>query len=98
MLLKYHSLSIALAGLKVLIVDGKCYTCDCFPSAPVFIKTTMNGRVEYRYGEHCLSDAPTLVAYRSLLTAVDYKYFNSFMHEDTKVIIFSPNKTQNNVS
>lgn len=96
MFIKYHSLQIALAGIKVLIVDGKCFTVDCYNPAPVFTKQVLNGLTEFRFGEHCLSGPPTSVAYRSVFYAVDYKFFNSFIHDNLKVIIFNPETTTKN--
>nr|AVM87589.1 hypothetical protein [Guangdong mandarin rat snake torovirus] len=97
MLLKYRSIKLALAGPKVLIVDGKCFTLDKFECAPVFTKTVCDGEEIFTFGEHQLDKPPTIVVYRSAFYSVDYKFFSAFEHNETKAIIFRPAQTKQSV-
>ncbi|APG77349.1 M protein [Xinzhou nematode virus 6] len=97
MLFKYRSFKIALAGPKVLIVDGKCFTLDRFECAPVFIKSICHGEEVFHYGEHQLDKAPTVVVYRSAFYAIDYKFFSAFEHDNQKAIVFRPSATKQSV-
>ncbi|AXP11710.1 membrane protein [Bellinger River virus] len=93
MLVRYQSLTMALSGSKVVIIDGAVFAVDCYSPILTFQKTVTNGTEEVRFGDSCLSSVPRNVAYRGILYAEDYIYHSTVKAGAATIIIFRTNKT-----
>nr|WAK85883.1 putative matrix protein [Serpentovirales sp.]WAK85897.1 putative matrix protein [Serpentovirales sp.] len=88
MLVKYRSFNLALAGSPSFVIDGKAFTADCYTPVLAFVRTVTNGKSEVKFGEHCLTQLPEVVAYISYTRTVSYRFHTVVQDGNTKVHVW----------
>ncbi|QFU19757.1 putative matrix protein [Serpentovirinae sp. isolate K48] len=88
MLVKYRSFNLALAGSPSFVIDGKAYPADCYSPVLAFVRTVSNGKSDVKFGEHCLTQLPELVAYISYSRTVTYRFQTVVQDGNTKVHVW----------